>query len=93
MQDPEEATSEYKVYFTCQNCGHNITAAIKKGLTVHKAVRNAPPCPNCRCYGVLQQRHLTTLAIDPASAALQPAESRGQSLEQSNNPGTKSPGN
>ena len=43
-----------------------------------------------------EQRRLssrTTLAIDPASAALQPAESRGQSLEQSNNPGTKSPGN
>ena len=38
-------------------------------------------------------RRRTKLAIDPASASLQPAESRGQSLEQSDDPGAKSPGN
>ena len=35
----------------------------------------------------------TKLAIDPASAAPTPAGTRGQSLEQSEKPGAKSPGN
>jgi hypothetical protein len=56
-------------------------------------------CPEkCFCHDVseylsaLEMSGTTRLANDPASAALQPAESRGQSLEQPNNPGAKSPG-
>ena len=66
----------------CDDCGLVISGYLAYYAYFQKTT--GVLCENCR---------RTRLAIDPASAALQPAESRGQSLEQSNNPGTKSPGN
>jgi len=46
---------EYEVQFQCINCRHIVTAAIRKGMTVGRALKNAPLCRRCGCYGTWEQ--------------------------------------
>jgi hypothetical protein len=75
---------EYEVQFQCINCQHRVTAAIRKGMTVDRALKKAPPCSRCGCSGTWEQCAVEHhMQFDQPSAVGNVAESSGNNQSQS----------